>query len=118
MKINGSFMSLCGPRYGFTEPYEKGLNKADTSQIIEVGWTNKKYKSGFHFFINKKDADYFKDNMERLLKNDELQNDVFRGEYVIIECLIKKSWVIAIGIDDTDTNRASTVVVKKAIFPI
>ena len=106
------------------EPFGVGAIKADTSVKIHT-WDNE-YKSGFHFFQTKVDAvgslDYLNERLadrqmrEKIKSNMDDMKEIVHDKYAVIECIVKKSWVTAIGVDG-GSQEAITVVAKKAIFP-
>jgi len=91
-------------------PFKSGLNKADTTEKIIAGWWNNhiNYQAGFHFWINKIDAEIDKKDFK----------EGFYFSFKIIECKIKKSWITSVGMNKiNDYLLGKTVVTNKAIFP-
>ena len=89
-------------------PFRSGLNKANTTQKIRTDrWLKYGfYQAGFHFFINKEDAEKF--------------NKWHGFHYEVIECIIKKEWITSMGmnkIGEEIEEYGQTVVTNKAIFP-
>ena len=88
-------------------PFEEGINEANTSEKIEV-WEShlsthnyKSYSSGFHFFKDKKAA-------EQAYNPEKLK---------VIKCIVKKSWITAVGEQHMTGTKSTVIVAKKAIFP-
>jgi len=103
-------------KYAFI-PFKLGLNKANITEKIELGdWLeegNQTYQSGFHFWVNKKNAE----NNKKWLKNT-YNNEWCSDSYEVIECIIKKSWITYMGMNHMKDNLyGQTVVTNKAIFP-
>ena len=93
-------------------PFKTGIDEAIiTKKIQTCTWINSCYliyKSGFHFWTNKEDAEKYK----------EWQECWHFNSYKVIECTIKKSWITAMGKNEIDVNLyGQTVVTNKAIFP-
>jgi hypothetical protein len=118
-KDDGKYYPLFGKIYDKLEPYQEGLNEADTSvQIIIAG--NAKYMSGFHFWTSLKVANETRNYMDRLKRICHLNSLVPKGELHVITCLIKKEWITIIGRDEAIDNRPTeeVMVAKQAVFPI
>jgi len=106
-------------------PFDVGVMKADTSVTIHASWTEE-YKAGFHFFLHEDEAIKVFKMLKRRLKNQKTvkeikiglksMNELYRKEYKLIECQIKKSWIKTLGIDG-GTAEVETAVTNKAIFP-
>ena len=106
-----------------SQAYEDGLNILKDENMISINGWNIYYKAGFHFYTRKIDAQERLKKLKELLKIDpdirfimESRGKDFRQRYVIIECIVKKSWINAYGYDDFFQKRP-TIVAKKAIFP-
>lgn len=100
--------------------YKTGVNEADTTTSIPINGycESERYQAGYHFWLERKSAQKYLDDLYRLIKNDRLKKGVFRGPYELIECIVKKSWITAMGEDETDTwDREESLVSKNAIFP-
>jgi len=109
-----------------TTPYEEGVNEAQIEPIKTIGyqrtgagsWTEMKrhgYQSGFHSWIKEEDAIRFKKNQV---------TEEYQHMYVIVECIVRKSWVTAVGMNEAyydkikqKTISRETVVTNKIIMP-
>ncbi len=108
------------------EPYKVGLEEADTSHEIELYDDESLYRSGFHFYVEMKDAKndllhirgMLKDDLAWMRKHARQLKKQLRKNYTIIECVVKKSWITNKGKDGCRYLKTfDTVVAKKAIFP-
>ena len=99
------------------KPYKEGLNEANTSRILDagMGWNSFQYVSGFHFYREQKAA------TEMIKYIVGMKRDIVRRNYElkIVECIIKKSWITAVGTEDgiLGIEEQTVIVSKKAIFP-
>lgn len=109
--------------------FKVGVNEADTSIEIftdgrSMGESNQLYKSGFHFYQGKEEAERalifvhenIKENRTHVKAHLALYGNVLRDNYVVISCHIKKSWITAIGVDGIEGEQV-TIIARKAIFP-
>lgn len=101
------------PLYQRTQtPFEVGINEAFITTRIKLGsYHAETYQSGFHFWLKRKDA------KDGLRGSDRIR-------LKIIECIVKKSWITATGMNemyyDTIEKKmmlGKTIVASKAIFP-
>jgi hypothetical protein len=95
--------------------YKEGIDEADGGSIYDFGIVS--YKAGFHFYLTKKDADKALVEVNHCFVLNQLAEFVFQGEYKVIKCIVKKSWITTIGEDNMSGIFATTLVAKKAIFP-
>lgn len=116
--INGRYYPLFN---NIDMPFEEGTMEADTTAVITIGqWVEVgKYKSGFHFWLNKKDATTVAEKILIKQKENgyELREQFRNTEITIIQCIVKKSWITLFGMDTTNNISAEALVAKKAIFP-
>lgn len=84
-------------------PFEEGIDEAKTNYMINI--KNSCYKSGFHFWMTKDAAEWARNAMPT-------------RRTIIIECIVKKEWIICTGQNDVvDGVTRETIVASKAIFP-
>lgn len=107
-------VAKCGKK-----PYKQGVNEANTDSTI--GTFGLKYKAGFHFIRDKKLAQKAIRAVRKYFKKGTLNPSIFRGEYKVITCVVKKSWITQIGKEhmaiEMGLENVPVMIAKKAIFP-
>jgi hypothetical protein len=115
------------PVFFGNDPYKEGVNKACTEH---KPWTshqtqtdiidgvkyirNVTYESGFHFYKTKSAA---KSHLKGLTECNTRDYCHPCSRYTVIECIVKKSWITAIGTENILKQSEDVIVAKKAIFP-
>jgi len=98
-------------------PYDEGNNEANTVEILSVGgWGQKKYNSGFHFFKELIDAEKYLKTFDEIVKYHKMKySTADYPNFKLIECMVKKSWITAIG-KEALPILAINPLVKKSLF--
>lgn len=100
---------LYNPIYALGE-YIEGIQEASISEMVSTHGV--RYRSGFHFYRDKRDA-------QGLMK-------IIGGKVKIIECIVKKEWISQIGTEISFSSsffwnlfhwNSIVIVANKAIFP-
>jgi len=112
-KYEGKYFS---PSRGLmAEPYHEGLNIADTSGIIRrliKPLTFLSYQAGFHFFLDKKDAEEMYNELKYLRNVRILECQIVRKNITAMGIQLKKKTIYSI------TGKPRRVIVaSKAVFP-
>lgn len=108
-------------------PYKVGEDLADTTNKNIPTYHSKSYVAGFHFFLKKKDAKHYMKKFVATINDqtgwiqcmaEHMEEQLFE-EYIVIKCVVKKSWITTYGGEnlDTDDKEFPCIVTKKAIFP-
>lgn len=119
----GKYVPLYGKIIENETPYTEGLNVADTEKTILVdrqfnrNRISKEYKTGFHFWMDREEAQRKIENIKLCYFRNTLNIRIFQGKYKLLTCIVKKSWITTIGLDDTPEGESKVIVSKKAIFP-
>lgn len=116
---NGKYYPLC---QNIEIAYKEGANEAQTTErLYPLHYSTGRYNSGYHFWDSRETAEDLLDFLLELDCRNGLNSSVFQGEYKIIECIVKKSWITTIGMDskcrDAGYYSGICIVAKKAIFP-
>ena len=89
--------------------FAEGENRAYTRLNI-MAFTMEYYRSGFHFWLKKEDANR---NCTILCRTYRYNFKKFK----VIECIVKKEWITAVGKNTLCENLRTAIVACKAIFP-
>lgn len=114
--IDGKYYPLF---QNYNTPYNEGVMDADQEAMESLSWREnfKQYKAGFHFWLHKKDADTIVKDLRDSQGRSSLRKQFVNGEFKVIQCIVKKSWVNILGIDETMDIEGKVLVAKRAIFP-
>ena len=103
--------------YQLNVSFKEGKDEAKIKKKIHSYGCDKDYQAGFHFWMKKATAKRHLERLNKAKKQQTLSWQMNQGPYKIIECIVKKSWIMTTGKDIVDYNHHAAIVTRRAIFP-